>query len=210
MRLFLLARHGESLLNVAGLVNADPARDQGLSPLGEEEARDLGRQLAGIDVDLVVTSRFPRTHQTAALALAGREVPRVELPELDDVRVGELEGKTIAEYRAWKRDRPRSGRFPGGESLDELRRELSALEDGYRRPLGHRWRRSAALGRAVGVLWLVGAVLLGAEIAVDGVHSTTVIVGDVAMLVLSVAWFLLAVARVPVSEPRSAESAPHE
>jgi broad specificity phosphatase PhoE len=118
VRLFLLARHGESLLNVAGLVNADPARDQGLSPLGEEEARDLGRQLAGIELDLVVTSRFPRTHQTAALALGGRDVPKLELPGLDDVRVGELEGKTIADYRAWKRDRPRSDPFPGGESLD--------------------------------------------------------------------------------------------
>jgi broad specificity phosphatase PhoE len=119
MRIFLLARHGESLLNVAGLVNADPARDRGLSPLGEEEARDLGHQLAGIDIELVVTSRFPRTHQTAALAIGDREVPTLELPELDDVRVGELEGKTIAEYRAWKRDRPRSDPFPGGESLDD-------------------------------------------------------------------------------------------
>lgn len=94
--------------------------------------------------------------------------------------------------------------------LDELRRELSWLDDGYLRPAGRRWRASAALGRAVGVLWLLGAVLLGLEIAVDGVHSTTVIVGDVAMLALSVVWFLLAIARVPVSEPQSAETAPHE
>jgi broad specificity phosphatase PhoE len=119
VRLFLLSRHGESLLNVAGLVNADPERDKGLSPLGEEEARDLARQLAGMPIDLVVTSRFPRTHQTATLALAGRDVPRLELPELDDVRIGELEGRTLAEYRAWKRDRPRSAPFPGGESLDD-------------------------------------------------------------------------------------------
>src|SRR5204863_4843905 len=93
--------------------------------------------------------------------------------------------------------------------LDELRRQLLALENGYRRPAGNRWR-SAALGRAVGALWIVGAVLLGIEIAVDGVDSTTVIVGDAAMLALTVVWFLLAVARVPVSEPRSADSAPHE
>ena len=59
--------------------------------------------------------------------------------------------------------------------LGELRRQLSALENGYRRPAGNRWR-SAALGRAVGALWIVGAVLLGIEIAVDGVDSTTVIV----------------------------------
>jgi broad specificity phosphatase PhoE len=119
VRLFLLTRHGESLLNVAGLVNADPGRDQGLSPLGEEEARDLARQLAGVPIDLVVTSRFPRAHQTATLALGGRDAPSLEMPDLDDVRVGELEGRTLAEYRAWKRGRPRSDRFPGGESLDD-------------------------------------------------------------------------------------------
>jgi broad specificity phosphatase PhoE len=130
VRLFLLARHGESLLNVAGLVNADPALDRGLSPRGEEEGRDLGWQLAGLEIDLVVTSRFPRTHQTADLALRGRDVPRVELSDLDDVRVGELEGKTIAEYRAWKRGRPRSDPFPGGESLDQ---SAARYADAYRR-----------------------------------------------------------------------------
>jgi broad specificity phosphatase PhoE len=129
LRLFLLARHGESLLNVAGLVNADPARDRGLSPLGEDEARELGRQVAGVDIELVVTSRFPRTQQTAALALGSREVTKLEVPDLDDVRVGELEGKTIADYRAWKRDRRRSEPFPGGESLDDA---AARYADAYR------------------------------------------------------------------------------
>jgi broad specificity phosphatase PhoE len=126
VRLFLLARHGESLLNVAGLVNADPERDKGLSPRGQEEARDLGRQLAGIPIDLVVTSRFPRTHQTAAIALGGRDVPSLEMPELDDVRIGELEGKLLSEYRAWKRNRSRGERFPGGESLDDAAARYAA------------------------------------------------------------------------------------
>ena len=118
MKTFLLARHGESLLNVAGTVNADPALDPGLSDHGQEEARELGLQLTGLVIDLAVTSRFPRAQQTAAIALSGRVVPHVVLPELDDVRVGELEGRTLVEYRAWKRGRPRSEPFPGGESLD--------------------------------------------------------------------------------------------
>ena len=154
MRLFLLARHGESLLNVAGLVNADPARDKGLSPLGEEEARDLGRQLAGIDVDLVVTSRFPRAHQTAALALGGRGVPQLELPELDDVRVGELEGKTIAEYRAWKRDRPRSDPFPGGESLDDA---AARYADAYRMLLARPEQVMLVVGHEIPVRYAINA-----------------------------------------------------
>jgi broad specificity phosphatase PhoE len=34
------------------------------------------------------------------------------------VRVGDLEGRTIGDYRAWKKGRARSEPFPGGESLD--------------------------------------------------------------------------------------------
>jgi broad specificity phosphatase PhoE len=154
VRLFLIARHGESLLNVAGVVNADPARDEGLSALGEEEARDLGRQLAGIDIDLVVTSRFPRAHQTAALALSGREVPRLELPGLDDVRVGELEGKTIADYRAWKRDRPRSDSFPGGESLDDA---AARYADAYRLVLGRPERVVLVICHEIPVRYAINA-----------------------------------------------------
>jgi broad specificity phosphatase PhoE len=126
MRIFILARHGESQLNVAGRVNADPALDPGLSPRGEEQARALGRQIAALEIDLVVTSRFPRARATAELALSGSSAPTIVIPELDDVRIGELEGKTIADYRAWKSRSSRSARFPGGESLDEAAARFSA------------------------------------------------------------------------------------
>jgi broad specificity phosphatase PhoE len=118
VRLFLLARHGESLFNVAGVVNADPATDRGLSELGRDEARLFGEQIAGIDIDLVVTSRFPRAQETAAIAIGERTVPHLVMSDLDDVHIGELEGKTVADYRMWKRGRSRSEPFPGGESLD--------------------------------------------------------------------------------------------
>jgi probable phosphoglycerate mutase len=125
MRTFLLARHGQSQLNLAGVVNADPGRDPGLSPVGESEARQLGCQLAALEIELVVTSRFPRAQQTAGLALATRNVPHVIVPDLDDVKIGELEGKTIADYRAWKHGRSRTEPFPGGESLDDAARRYA-------------------------------------------------------------------------------------
>jgi probable phosphoglycerate mutase len=118
MRLLIVSRHGHSLLNLKHLVNGDPARDPGLSPLGIEQAEQLTGQLAGIALDLVVVSEFRRTQQTAELAVAGREVPTVVEPGLDDVRIGELEGKTVDDYRAWKAEHMRSDPFPGGESLD--------------------------------------------------------------------------------------------
>lgn len=135
MRIFLLARHGESLLNVEGVVNADPALDRGLSDLGKREAAQLGRQVAPLDLELVVTSRFPRAQETAAIALGARAVPHVVVPELDDIRIGELEGKTIADYRVWKQGRSRSEPFPGGESLvDAAKRYAGAYRSLLDRP----------------------------------------------------------------------------
>lgn len=127
MRLLLLARHGQSAFNVDGIVNGDPGRDRGLSPRGVEEAQKLGSQLAGIAIDLCVVSQFPRAQQTAQLALGDRtEVPWEVEAELNDVRVGELEGRTLEEYRAWKHAHHLSDPFPGGESLDETARRYAA------------------------------------------------------------------------------------
>ena len=132
MRLLLLARHGQSLFNVDGIVNGDPARDRGLSPQGSEEAAALGLQLAAVRIDVCVVSRFPRAQETARIALGearATEIPHVVDGELDDIRLGDLEGRTLEQYRAWKRGRTRDEPFPGGESLnDAARRYAGAYE----------------------------------------------------------------------------------
>jgi probable phosphoglycerate mutase len=119
VRLFLLARHGQSLFNVDDVVNGDPLLDRGLSEQGIEEARRLAGQLAPVALDLVVVSHFPRAIQTANLALGTREVPHLVDEELGDVRIGELEGSSLDDYRAQPAHDDPSLRFPGGESLDE-------------------------------------------------------------------------------------------
>jgi broad specificity phosphatase PhoE len=119
VRLFVLTRHAHSTLNVASRVNGDPSVPVPLTAAGKAEAEQLGHQLAGIPIELCVHTRFGRTQETADEALRGRDVPRVEEPLLDDIDVGELEGVTLEEYRAWKRNHTRKDPFPGGESLDD-------------------------------------------------------------------------------------------
>jgi broad specificity phosphatase PhoE len=119
MRLFLVARHGQSLFNVDKIVNGDPLLDRGLSEQGIEEAQRLGGQIAALPIELMAVSPFPRALQTANIALAGRDVPRLEDDDLGDVRIGELEGKTLDDYRKTPAHSSRKERFPGGESLDE-------------------------------------------------------------------------------------------
>jgi broad specificity phosphatase PhoE len=119
MRLFLACRHGQSLFNVDQVVNGDPALDRGLSEQGIEEAERLAGQLAGLPLELVAVSPFPRALQTANIALAGREVPHLVDEELGDVRIGKLEGASLDAYRQTPAHTNRKERFPGGESLDE-------------------------------------------------------------------------------------------
>jgi probable phosphoglycerate mutase len=118
MRLFILVRHGQSELNATQRVNGDPAVPVALTEQGRQEASALAVQLAGIALDLCIHTRFGRTHETAEIALAGRDVPLEVEPLLDDIDVGELEGRTIDDYRAWKHAHTRTDAFPGGESLD--------------------------------------------------------------------------------------------
>jgi probable phosphoglycerate mutase len=119
MRLFVFTRHAESTLNHESRVNGDPSRPAPLTENGREQARRLGLQVRSVPLDLCVHTRFPRTRETAEVALERREVPLRTEPLLDDIKIGELEGQTLDEYRAWKHRHTRADRFPGGESLDE-------------------------------------------------------------------------------------------
>ena len=122
MRLFILTRHANSTLNQSGRVNGDPAVPVPLTEEGRAEAARLGHQLSTVRIDLCVHTRFQRTRETAELILQGRRVPLVVEPLLDDIRIGELEGEPLANYRAWKRVHTRADPFPGGESLDDAAR----------------------------------------------------------------------------------------
>ncbi len=119
MRLFVIARHAQSTLNLEKRVNGDPAVPVRLTDQGREEARQLGIQVANVTLEACVHTRFGRTRETAEIALAGHEIPFAAEPLLDDIDVGNLDGAPVDEYRAWKRAHTRSDRFPGGESLDE-------------------------------------------------------------------------------------------
>ncbi|HEX2044122.1 MAG TPA: histidine phosphatase family protein [Gaiellaceae bacterium] len=136
MRLFVIARHAQSLLNIERRVNGDPGVDVPLTDQGELEARLLGMQVAQLPLDACVHTRFPRTRMTAEIALGERDdVPFVVEPLLDDIDIGELDGATLEDYRAWKHAHPRDVPFPGGESLDDAARRYGAA---FRRLLASR------------------------------------------------------------------------
>ncbi len=156
-----VVRHGESAGNVARdraeaqqLERIDlPSRDVDvpLSPGGEEQARALGRWIAGLPEPptVVWTSPYVRACGTAeiALATAGWELPVVVDERLREREFGVLDGLTrrgiVAQHPEESERRKQIGKFyhrpPGGESWsDVLLRLRAALGDLERQSEGHR------------------------------------------------------------------------
>jgi broad specificity phosphatase PhoE len=128
MRLFVFARHAESISNVAHILNSDPSQPTALTKRGRREARKLGAQLANLEIDLAFCTRFLRTRETAELALGERGIPLLVEPGLDEIQAGVFDGAPIADYWAWKEQHTANERFPQGESLDEaVRRYVDTL-----------------------------------------------------------------------------------
>jgi broad specificity phosphatase PhoE len=125
-----------------------------LTPQGEAESTGLALQVAGVTLDLCVHTRFERTRRTAEIALQGRQVPLAVEPLLDDIDVGDLEGGTIDDYRAWKRAHTRADAFPGGESLDAAARRYA---DAFERLLGRPERRILVVCHEIPVRYAVNA-----------------------------------------------------
>ena len=159
MERLVLARHAESVLSARGLISGDPGACGGLTATGQAQAAALGERLRDERIDLAATSSFRRTQETANRALEGRDVPRLVVPELDDIRVGSFEGGPLQAYRDWAwAHGPLEPGPGGGESRAEATRrfargfrlllerdEASILHVGHSLPL--RYLLNAAAGQ---------------------------------------------------------------
>jgi probable phosphoglycerate mutase len=125
----ILARHAESVFSVRATMNGDPAVAGPLTELGIEQARRLGEALRDDPIGLCVVTEFERTRTTADIALEGREVPRLVVPELNDIHVGEFEGGPLDAYLSWARKASPLDVPPSGESRA---RAAARIARGYR------------------------------------------------------------------------------
>jgi broad specificity phosphatase PhoE len=113
VKTLILARHAHAMSNAGDVVSSVPPGG-GLSPAGREEARALGRLLDSESIDIGVSSRLLRTQETLGLALAGRALPSVIEPRLDEIAFGSFEGGALGAYREWAWANGPDAPCPGG------------------------------------------------------------------------------------------------
>jgi broad specificity phosphatase PhoE len=154
MRTLFLARHGLAESNRDGLA-ACSAPGSGLTSEGVEQARRLGAELADERIELGIASEHRRTQDSLDLALAGRDVPRLVVRELNEIHFGSFDGGLLAEYRAWAgRESPSLQAPGGGESrADAAARYARAIHAILARPE----RSALAIGHALGIRYVLDA-----------------------------------------------------
>jgi alpha-ribazole phosphatase len=161
----VLVRHAETEESARGRCYG--RLDVLLSPRGLRQAQALADALAGLPLAAVYSSPLARALDTAWPLAAARALEPTVLEALAELDFGDVEGLTYDEieagrpdlFHAWMDD-PATVRFPGGESLADLRaRVLPALEQIRAR---HE-REAVAVVAHGGVVRVVLADALGLE-----------------------------------------------
>jgi serine/threonine-protein phosphatase PGAM5 len=130
--LLYLVRHGEHARKSAD----GDASELGLSELGQEQAKLLGRRLADVSFDVIRHSPLRRAAETAAiLARYLPEVPVASSDLLTDLTPVSLPGReedVPAAYRRFTDSVPEDERDPGGARLDAAAANLAVTADADR------------------------------------------------------------------------------
>jgi broad specificity phosphatase PhoE len=124
----ILLRHGESVFTADEVLNGDPSVEGPLTDLGRAQARKAAEDLRHEPIDLAISSAFPRTRETAAIVVSGRDIPIEVMPGLNDPPVGEFEGAPFDEYFRWIYERDWHDLKDGCESqLQSVTRYVEAF-----------------------------------------------------------------------------------
>ncbi len=97
---FYLVRHAEAKNNVERVLNSDRSQAYSLTEQGIEQAKATGEVLARQHIDVIFSSPFQRTRETAGIIAERLGIPQEKIvfdERLREMGVGELEGMPSAE-----------------------------------------------------------------------------------------------------------------
>jgi isoleucyl-tRNA synthetase len=124
---YIIIRHGEADSNKTRVISSDFSRDNSkLTPRGRAAVRELAKKLKKEKVDLIFSSDFKRTRETAEILSKTLKVKVVYEKRLRELNHGRYHGRLIEDYLAFfKKPIDRfTVSVPGGETLNDLKRRI--------------------------------------------------------------------------------------
>jgi isoleucyl-tRNA synthetase len=137
---YYILRHGQTVNNLKKIIYTDQENKQRpLTQAGRRKIKWLIPKLKKTKIDLIFTSDFFRTSQTASIISQALDIKVIYDKRLRDVDVGLFKGKSIKEYHTYFQDnnlKRFQEKAPGGENLKQVKKRvmnfLLAVDKKYR------------------------------------------------------------------------------
>ena len=127
---YFLIRHGEAENNTKNVLSSKKENPHHLTEVGKKQVREQVAELKKQNIDLIISSPFVRTTETAEIIAEGIGYGKKEIifdKKIIETQFGDLEGKNVKEYSGYynsqleKFTKP----TPNGESLIELKNRVT-------------------------------------------------------------------------------------
>ena len=137
---YFLMRHGQAESNVKGIITCDPDTNS-LTEVGRVQVLDSAKKLSGIKIDLIFSSDYTRTRQTAEIVAQsiGYDPGKIMYDSrLHEVAFGAYNRETIEKYHSHFKDLLDRfvTRSEGGENLTDVKNRVMSfvyeLEEKYK------------------------------------------------------------------------------
>lgn len=128
---YTVMRHAEGEHNVSGKISARVDDKVSLTENGKEQAKRNAEKLKGKNITKIYVSPFLRTKETAEIVRETLGISKeavVEDMRLQELGFGDLHGKNLSEYFAYKEKNPGyEQKLPNGESFLDVKKRLGAF-----------------------------------------------------------------------------------
>ncbi len=145
-------RHAESSYNVLGLINEKPEVIVHITSKGKRQARRVAEELKRVPFELIISSEFARTQETADIVNEFHGVPLVIDPEINETRLG-LNGMPVFVHRWLARKDYFNFKIPGdgNENWQDLKERVGIFLENLKKSdydcvlvVTHQWVLRAA------------------------------------------------------------------
>ncbi|MEA1929868.1 MAG: class I tRNA ligase family protein [Patescibacteria group bacterium] len=132
---YWLMRHGEAENNTGRVLSSLPDNPHHLTEKGKGQIADAIPRLKEVGVDLIISSDFVRTRETAELVAKGLGLNSDQIvydERLREVNHGDFNGRPVEDYYSYYKDTPErfSKKLPNGEDFNDVKRRMGeALYD---------------------------------------------------------------------------------
>lgn len=127
MKIYFI-RHGQSEYNVNRLINQNPKIKVNLTKKGVKQALLAGERFSKTNFDVIFSSEFLRTHETAKLIKGNRKAEIIFDKRISEIRLG-FEGLPVEIYNAQAVRDLLNFRIKGKESWIDVKKRAADFVD---------------------------------------------------------------------------------